>query len=303
MRVEGLDLNLLILFNAILEEGSVTAAATSLKISTAAASNALRRLRTHYEDKLLVYEHGEMVPTTLGAQLAEELRNLVGRAHTLARARSVFNPAVSERSFVISMSDHLSYLLMEKICLKMSVEAPRATLDVCALSADPAADITNQECDLVLLRQNQLAAGFPSMPIMVDDYAVLTWRDRQPSASKLSSDDYIRGAHIVYNEPSASQILDDYERFGVEPGHFVAAVPYLMVLPHAIVGTDLIATVERRLAEKAARSLPLEFAPLPFAAEHIVTCAYWNQLAEREPGHVWLRRIVASAAAELTGVH
>src|SRR4051812_38955265 len=105
MKLRDIDLNLLVVFNQLLAERRVNAAAQSLGITQPAVSNALSRLRRLLGDELFLRTARGMEPTPFAEQLAEPVAYALGTIHSALNQRASFDPATSTRGFVLAMTD------------------------------------------------------------------------------------------------------------------------------------------------------------------------------------------------------
>ncbi len=105
MHLRGLDLNLLVALDVLIDERNVTRAADRLNLSQSGMSTALARLRNFFDDQLLVPLGRKMVLTPLAQTLVDPVREIVLRTHTLIDTTPGFNPAIATRRFTIMCSD------------------------------------------------------------------------------------------------------------------------------------------------------------------------------------------------------
>ena len=132
MRFNHLDLNLLVALDVLLEEQNITRAAVRLHMTQSALSGILRRLRTYFEDDLLVQVGRTMAPTLLGKDLQTPVREVLLRIQTSIAARPVFDVAQSKRHFRIMASDYLINVLFAEVIRRVNVEAPNVTFELSA---------------------------------------------------------------------------------------------------------------------------------------------------------------------------
>ena len=118
------DLNLLVVFDTILGERSVTRAAARLNLSQPAVSGCLARLRDVFQDELFVRHQGTMVPTPRALALAAPVRQVVGRIESIREFGRPFDPATSRQVFALSVSDYETTLLAPLIARTLAAEAP-----------------------------------------------------------------------------------------------------------------------------------------------------------------------------------
>src|SRR3546814_18013227 len=105
MNLKDIDLNLLVVFEELLKQGSVSAAAASLGVSQPGVSNALNRLRRLLGDELFLRTSRGMVPTPYADALAGPLAEALDAIRDTLNARAILVPADSQRGFVIGVSD------------------------------------------------------------------------------------------------------------------------------------------------------------------------------------------------------
>src|SRR5512138_406791 len=118
-----LDLNLLVTFEVLMTEGSVTRAAERLSRTQSAVSHSLARLREQLGDPLLVKVGGVMVPSPFAQTLIEDLRPILRSIQRIAALPQHFDPASSERTFRIELSDFTPSLL-PAVMSRVRKEAP-----------------------------------------------------------------------------------------------------------------------------------------------------------------------------------
>jgi DNA-binding transcriptional LysR family regulator len=129
MKLATFDLNLLLVFEAILREQSVTKAAEHLGLSQPAMSHALNRLRWLLKDQLFVRTPAGMMPTPRAEQLALPVRRALDELQ-LALEPETFIPSIAERSFTIAVNNYAAVVLAGPIVAECRVLAPRIRLSL-----------------------------------------------------------------------------------------------------------------------------------------------------------------------------
>lgn len=130
MRFKGLDLNLVVALDILLQERSVSRSAERLKLSQPAVSAALARLRDYFNDELLVSIGRSMIPTAYAESLWPIARDLLAKADLLIDTSSTFDPATSQRRFRISASDFIQTVLIAPALRALQTVAPGVSMDV-----------------------------------------------------------------------------------------------------------------------------------------------------------------------------
>jgi hypothetical protein len=131
MHLDGLDLNLLVVLDALFSEKSVTRTGERIHLSQSATSGALARLREYFKDDLLVPVGRNMVLTPLAEELARPLRDLLQQTETVIRRKPVFLPESSARRFRIVMSDYVAIVIMARALPEIQRQAPGISCRSC----------------------------------------------------------------------------------------------------------------------------------------------------------------------------
>lgn len=301
MHLQRLDLNLLVALDALLTTQSVTRAAEQLCISQPAMSGALNRLRDHFGDPLIERAGRTMVVTRFGRELAQRVTGLLAEASQLAQLRPGFDPGSSDRTFSIVASDYAMVVLMPLVLSRMAQAAPQLVLRTETRAPDHARRMALGMVDLVLCPRGMADPEYPSVPVFDDEYVCIVWQDNNQVGATLTLDDYTRLAHVVRVNPAADAAGD--ERAVREHGitrRLAASVPTFALLPRLVVGTQWIATVQRRLAEHAARHYPIRLLDPPVAMPSLVMMLQWPKLHDADAGNIWMREQFLQLASDLS---
>ena len=112
MRFNKLDLNLLVVLNALLTECNISRAAEKIYLSQSATSSALARLRDYFDDELLVSSGRQLVLTPRAKELVEPVREVLMRIDSTIATQPQFDPATETRTFTILVSDYTMAVLV-----------------------------------------------------------------------------------------------------------------------------------------------------------------------------------------------
>ena len=177
---KNLDLNLLRVFDALLEEESATRAGSKLGLTQSAVSHALGRLRLSLGDELFVRGPSGLQATPRAVEMGGPIRaalKLLESAVTVPR----FDPTVDERVFHISASAYLCSVLMPGVVRRLQAEAPGVKLRIRAVEGPLAEDLDHGRLDLVLGGFEHVAPRFGYTPLFVET-AVWVIRADHPAA-------------------------------------------------------------------------------------------------------------------------
>jgi len=309
VRYHGVNLNLLVVINALMEEGTVSGAAVRLNLSQPAVSNALAQLRLHYQDKLFVSVGGRMVATELAQRLAQPIRDILLQSQAVIQERSAFDPASAQRRFFVAVSDYEGTVFMPLLMRHLSCVAPgitvslRLTISHAQLTLPQVANILeHRQNDFVVLPEELASQNHPRAKLYDERYVCIAWKGNAQLANSLSLEQFLEATHVIAEfADSRSQSLD---------GNALAALGYVRkvgmaveqftLIPEFIVGTNQIATVHAGLARLFAKRFPLDIFPLPVEIPPTPIIAQWNSVRELDPGVRWFLQQMSEVARCMT---
>lgn len=299
MNLRGVDLNLLVALDALLEERHVSRAALRIGLSQPAMSNALARLRATFGDALLVRSPGGMEPTDRARALAAPVRMALRQAERIFASDAAFDPRACERRFVLRMSDLLGRLFLPAIAAALAREAPRAGLEVVHLSpAQTVEALEGDTCDAAVSMGLAHGAAIRRDPLL-DDRMVCVLRHGHPAArrARLGLEEFLALDHLrVSISPVDSRFVDDVlARLGRQR-RVALNLPHWLVVPEVLRATDLAAVMPERLARVlAAPEMGFVLSALPFETTAFEWSLYWHRRREGSAEHAWLRQLLSEA--------
>ncbi|NNA65549.1 LysR family transcriptional regulator [Pseudomonas sp. ICMP 8385] len=239
-----IDLNLLVILDALLSEQHVTRAAERLHLSQPAVSHALARLRDLLDDPLLVRQGGGLVATARALELAAPLADALAQVQSLL-APNRFDPASARRTFRLAMSDYGAALLLPGLARALREQAPGIDLVISHASREGMQEgVLSGEIDLAAGVFPDLPAELRSTPLFEEHYACLVDRDSLPPGGVLDLPTYLARPHVLLEmrgsgTPEIERALTAIR----ERRHVAISLPHWGIAPQLIQGTDLILTV------------------------------------------------------------
>lgn len=298
MRLKGLDLNLLVALDILLEERSVSRAAKRLHLSQPAASAALGRLRDYFQDELLVLHGKRLIPTSFAENLMPELKRVTKQIDDLVSMSTEFDPAQSERLFRFMASDYMVTVLMTQVLEKLAVQAPGVKLDM-RLPEDSVYQVFERgEIDLMLIPEEFLLPNHPAVEIFEEPYVVVGWQGNPLMKGRMTVKKFFDAAHVAVTlgpkrDPSFTERslekLGHQRRVDVYAPHF-SAVPWLLL------NTERLAIMQQRLARKFTNVLPLTMSPLPFDFPIMRIMAQYHSARDTDQGLKWFMKLLQESA-------
>lgn len=299
-RLRNFDLNLLVYLNFLLEEQSVSKAADRAFLSQSAMSDALARMRKHFNDELLVQIGKKMVPTALAQSLHEPVRDVLMQAQAIASSTPQFDPATSNRRVRIMCSDYTVSVLFSKVIEKLWLLAPGIKLDFLAIKSDFREEFNRGNVDLLIIPDDYVCENHPSEPLFQENYSVIAWSGNRRVGETLSVDEYFELGHVCVSVGEGRIATYEawfLERFGEEHRKVEVVVPTFGGIFPLIAGTERIATVHRRQAEIFAPQYSLKQLEPPFNIPSLTLMIQSHRNLGLDPALVWLRNLVKSVAA------
>ncbi|MEP7120956.1 MAG: LysR family transcriptional regulator [Byssovorax sp.] len=290
MNLSAMDLNLLVVLDALLTEQSVSRAAKRLNSTQPAVSRALGRLRVWFGDPLLTRTRHGMVPTPAGLALVGEVRAVLERIQGFVERRDVFDPARSGRTFRMTMSEYPQYLVCAPLLQRLAATAPGVSVEVLPWSLSFPEALDAGTLDLAICPRTTPVPGLHAAELLTDDLVVILRRGHPAAAEPLTPERYAALSHVV-SAPNgrAGSLIDDMLEAAGLSRHVVLRVPSIIVLPPLVAGSDCCATVPRRLVAILGEAWDLAVLPLPLQAPAVSLALLWHDRALHDPGNAWLR--------------
>ena len=293
------DLNLLIVFDALMQERSVTRAGSRIGLSQPAMSHALNRLRHVLKEELFVRTPEGMVPTPRAEMLAQPIRNVLSEIQ-LALEPAAFDPVASDRRFALAVNNYAAAVLASPLVATVSATAPAIRLDLRPSGTlDIVGLLDRGDLDLALGSTDSPGDRFATAPLLEDPFVMVMRRGHPASRRKLSAAAFAALPHL-----EISSSLEDtgfIDRWLAESGcvrRIALRAPYISAA-QILVQSDLVATLSRRFAQELVRDHPLLVRKSPYDSPRVRTVMLWHRRLDRHPAHRWLRHVILSVSKSL----
>jgi DNA-binding transcriptional LysR family regulator len=308
VNLSRVDLNLLVHFDALLTERSVTRAAARVGIGQSAMSHNLARLRELFADELLTRGPDGLRLTPRAAALIEPVRAALAQIQALVATDQAFDPATAVRTFRFGLPDSIEVLIMPALLAQLREVAPGIQLRLTNFDFSRLLDeLDTDELDL--------AIGYDSFPqgqahhkrrlLFTETYLCVFNAETTGIAPPISIDDYVRLPHIVTSlRPgrtghNARGVVDEaLEKLGLTRT-IALTTPRFLTVPSLLMRAPVIATMLGRLAHKFAVELGLSISPPPVELREVAVSLLWHASYDRDPAHRWLRQLIVRLVAEL----
>lgn len=293
MNIHELDLNLLLVFNAIYVEKSISGAAKKLGMTQPAVSNALRRLRTFTGDTLFYKSGKGVAPTRAAMTLAIPVGHALDSVERGLSSVRNFDPATSVRHFRIGVSDIIHDVLVPTLVMVTRQQAPGITLEFTlqAKSEKILEALTRGEYDLALTIGAAASNEHVSTKIWDEPFKIIVGRNNPLAKVNRLTVDMLRDMPFVVSThvPRLRAFLDEIFKGHGVPRKVACLVADTHNLYTTVAVSDLAACVGANYAEPYAGDGALVMFNLPFDMPSIVGHLTWARQADDDLGHKWIR--------------
>ncbi len=297
MNLGSIDLNLLIVFDALMQERNLTRAGKRLGLSQPAASHALARLRIMLHDELFVRTPEGMQPTSRAEAMADTVRSaLLALSATLQPEQ--FDPATSTRDFTMAVNNYAARAVVPTLARKVGEIAPHVTMAIEPIGMrDVLVQLDAGAMDLVLGPLVDGGERFRCVRIMDDDFVVLLDVVHAAAANaEVSPEQLAEIPHVaITSSGDDTGFVDEaLEQRGLSR-KIATRVPFVSLVL-MLVNSDRLAVLPRRVAVDLAGVTRLVVRELPFPSPRIVLSMIWHNRVDNHAAHRWLREVIKATA-------
>lgn len=312
MNATHVDLNLLVAFDAIARERNVTRAAERAGVTQSAMSHALRRLREHIGDPLLVRSARGMTLTPRGEALVVPIRAALVAVARALEAPASFEPRTARRAFTLSSPDLFDVLVLPAVLEELQRKAPGIDLNVVPLGVGSLAEkLETGDLDLAVVPR--VEGGASPMAVLTSelrrstlfhDRFVCLLRAGHPALGKrkraLSLDAFVALAHVLVSPLGRGDSFVDamIAKHGARR-RVALRVPQFMTALEIVQRSDLVLTAPSALARLARTPKAVVALEPPIALPRHGVDLVWHERYSADAGHRWLRETVGSVAREV----
>jgi DNA-binding transcriptional LysR family regulator len=293
----GIDLNLLVLFEALLIERNVSRAARRLGLAQPSASNALNRLRALFGDDLFIRTPQEMRPTPRAMELAEPIISALQRVRSALEPPAAFDPATATRKFTIAGADNVDFALA-LVGLRLSQAAPYAEFDlITSAGPGPAYSMLDAgSLDIAVGFFRAVPKRFSTVSLYWERYVCIAHGGHPELVDGLNLETFVALPHLAVTREAG--IIDAaLAKRGLER-RIAMRVPFYALIPY-IFENRLIAVVGERIGHHLAATMNVRCYPVPLDIEPWNVSAVWLRQDNPDKALTWLVTLLRQASALL----
>lgn len=296
--LRGADLNLLVVLNALLQERSVTRAATRLGMSQPAASRALARLRKLLADALLVEGPGGYVLTARANEILPRLSDILAGIGGLLDERT-FDPARAAGSARLLMLDLEAAILGPQLIARLTDQAPALDLEIVPPGPRPLDALESDAVDALVGVVDHAPAGIRKRKLYEDRFVTLMRAAHPAATGTLTLERYLELDHMVVSVTGTGRAWVDeiLARAGKER-RVKVRVPSFFAAIEIAARSDMVMTLPSRLARTAADMRRFATNTPPLDMGTVTMSLAWHARHQDSPRHAWLRGMIVAAVAD-----
>lgn len=290
-----LDLNLLLVFEAMLLHQNVTVAASHNDLTQSAMSNALGRLRRHFDDPLFVNTRNGMLPTPRALELARPLMQALSMIRTTTQRDKTFDPRQSKRTFRFHMTDLGEMVLLPPLVKRLDEIGATIKVETFQLpSAEVAERLESGEIDLAAGYLRSVSKSVESVPLYREHYVCMTRRGHPIARGDgLTVEKFKEASHVLVESMGSDH--RNVERKLLEKGikrESTLRVPHYMVVPAIVCGSDRIVTLPNHAARAFAALAQTDVHPVPISIPAFDVSLFWHPRFRDDPPILWMRDLM-----------
>jgi DNA-binding transcriptional LysR family regulator len=300
-----LDLNLIVVLEALLTDGSVTRAASRLHVTQSAVSHALRKLRAFFDDPLFTKSQDGIVPTPKALELARPVAEIMSTVRGSLLSEAVFDPARAQRAFSFALNDIGELAVLPILVEGLRARAPGCTINTIQALPNPIGPLLESGAADLFIGVAPSRSKDILKEYLYDHTSVVIASKQARIKGPLGLEQYCRMQHVL---TAAWGSQKQYVDIALEAlGHtrrIYLTTPYSLIVPLIVEREpELLATVPRMLADVFAKKYRIRIFDVPFEVPVLRIHQYWHRRYDHDPAHAWLRAFVRETLYQHAKLH
>jgi DNA-binding transcriptional LysR family regulator len=295
------DLNLLLVFEAVLASRSTTRAGAHLGLTQSAVSNSLNRLRTALGDPLFVRTPEGMMPTPRALEISLPLKEAIERIRSTLAQQQEFDAACSDRTFRVYMSDVGQMVMLPKVVKSIQQLAPGVSIETVHLGSprEREACMSSGEVDLAVGYFQDFTGPFHCQALFSEEYVCMVRQGHPLAGRTLTLREFAGMRHAIYHPCGGGHAIQEQAIAAAMASHglpwrVALRATHFLGFTDMIAQTDMITTLPRMLALAGSRSVAVATMRPPVAIPSFEIAQFWHKRFHLDPGNRWLRGLFAS---------
>lgn len=302
MRLRDLDLNLLVALDALMREAHVSRAAARLDMSQSSMSLALAKLRTLFNDPLLVKGGAGMVPTAKARELAPRVAEALRQVEALINVQDDFDPAQARDTITLIVTDYIDFVVVPTLVKELALRAPHVILRIVGPNPRRLGEVfSSGEVDVSVSYFPNPPASLRVRPLFQDRLVGIARRGHPYLAGPRDLHAFCEAGHVIIEPGEATmynaQVDQQLQRAGMSR-RVQLSKPTFLGVPFIVAETDLLATMPEKVARGFTRFTDIDIFEPPLQLEPIDVVLLWHDRTHTNPLHRWFRELVIELCAK-----
>ncbi len=296
MNFEGMDLNLLVAFNALMVEQNVTRAAALAGVSQPAMSAALSRLRRLFNDSLFIRSAEGLLPTVKAKEMYPQVSAALGHVREIIKSTKIFIPGVQKMSFTLGLTEYPMYIVLPELTRKLADLAPDCKIHVRYFSDrdETVALLDAGKIDVALsVAPSRAESRILSVPVLSDEFVTLADRDSEVARKGMNRQRFLSMKHILVSpEGNRYGLMDEKLREQGLKRQVGLTIPGMFVVPALLPGSEYVATVLRRVVRVSGSAREIMMFEPPVEMPGVQFHMLWHRRTDESSAYEWLRELI-----------
>ena len=301
--MNNIDIKLLSLFLVLMKERNVSRAAENLHLSQPTMSHNLAKLRSLFDDPILLRSRTEMIPTKRALELKPLIEALISNYQEIIQNSNEFDPSNSTRNFVLTAPEYAEQMLMPLILRRIRAVAPDIRIAVRVPDPEKANELLETgEVDLRIAWLLKPTKSLRSFHLFQDKIIYVADIKHPIIKGALTIQDFLKLPHARIQglgTAATNLVIDEAVARQKKSLSVIFQLQNFMTVISALDSTDMIAAVPYKLAKKLTEKYTLQILEPPIRLPKMSYAAYWHEHNQRDAGHKWLRQIILQSAQDL----
>lgn len=300
MDLRRIDLNLLVAFDALMIERSVTRAALRLSIGQSAMSSTLARLRKELDDPILIRDGRGLVASPFAEVLAPRISHVLSEISEVLSLRESFEPHTAERTFTITANDYVTMTFLQPLIARLASDAPGVRLKIYPSGDDPTGPLRRNQVDLLLIPLEILqdeSGDFHTAVLFHDRYLVAVDQDHPELGDSITLEQFSTLPYLATSSGNVRSLAEmQLDIFGIPRNVEITAG--FGLAPFLLKGTRLITLIFETLARRIAEPAGIRLLESPVQQLLPITqIMAWTKRTDQDAGNRWLRSCLIDLSA------
>lgn len=293
MNLYKVNLNLLKIFQVLMQEKQVTSTAKKLHLTQSAISNSLHQLRQLLNDELFIRGTKKMVPTKKALEIAPEVDQVLQQIESFLVRPETFDYKTSHRIFTLGTTDYIDFILLPYLYAFIKKKAPHVSLKISSMNEFPTEAFVNGQIELGIGFEKKLDKQLCHESLFTDT-AVCVARTNHPIFAKpLTLERYLQAEHIRTTVYSHELTKTDLALAKLNLKRAVKiTIPEILPALKIISNSDLVGTFSRKLVIQSAKSYHLRYTNPPLKIPEVSIMQVWHRQQHNDSGLLWLRSMI-----------